>query len=350
MKLFLFELEITMQLNYLYSAPTATGRLKAEFEDFIVHEELGYNLAGEGEFVAVKIRKTNANTLFVGEKLAKFAGISERNMSYAGLKDRHAVTEQWFCLHLAGKETPDFSNFECEGVEILEVTRHNRKIRVGSLAGNHFELLLRDVKESDDLNSRLTQLQAVGFPNYFTEQRFGRDGHNLTQALRWASGEIQVKDRKKRSFYLSAARSEVFNLVVSQRIADGTIQQIIENDYVQLAGTNSFFCVNANEINETQSCLVSGDVLLTAPLIGEKSLEVESNSAEKAIIEQHTTLVELMKKERMNNARRAMLCKPQHLKWQFEEKGLRLTFFLDSGSYATGLVRELIQVAENELV
>lgn len=335
-----------MQLNYLYSAPKATGHLKAEFKDFIVREELGYDLAGEGEFVAVKIRKTNANTLFVGEKLAKFAGVSERNMSYAGLKDRHAVTEQWFCLHLAGKETPNFSNFECEGVEILEVTRHNRKIRVGSLSGNYFELLLRDVKESDDLNNRLTQLQAVGFPNYFTEQRFGRDGHNLTQALRWASGEIKVKDRKKRSFYLSAARSEVFNLVVSQRIADGMVQQILENDYVQLAGSNSFFCVNTNEISETQSRLENGDVLLTAPLIGEKSLESECNFAEKAIIEQHAILVKLMEKERMNTARRTILCKPKNLKWQFEDKGLRLTFFLDAGSYATGLVRELIQVLE----
>ncbi|QIM67232.1 tRNA pseudouridine(13) synthase TruD [Mannheimia granulomatis] len=335
-----------MQLNYLYSAPQVRGRLKTEFTDFIVREELGYDLAGEGEFVIVKIRKTNANTLFVGEKLAKFVGISEREMSYAGLKDRHAVTEQWFCLHLAGKETPDFSTFECEGVEILEITRHNRKIRVGSLAGNHFELLLRDVKENEDLTSRLHQLQAVGFPNYFTEQRFGRDGHNLTQALRWAKGEITVKDRKKRSFYLSAARSEVFNLVVSQRIADGLMNKVLENDYVQLAGSNSFFCVQKEEVEETQLRLTQNDVLLSAPLIGEKSLEAVANPTEKQIIEQHATLVELMKKERMNTARRAMLCKPKNLTWQFKQEGLRLTFFLESGSYATGLVRELIQLAE----
>lgn len=335
-----------MKLNYLYSAPQAVGRLKAEFADFIVREELGYELAGEGEFVAVKIRKTNANTLFVGERLAKFVGISEREMSYAGLKDRHAVTEQWFCLHLAGKETPDFSAFECEGVEILEVTRHNRKIRVGSLVGNHFELLLRDVQESDDLTTRLRQLQAVGFPNYFTEQRFGRDGHNLTQALRWAKGEITVKDRKKRSFYLSAARSEVFNLVVSQRIAENLLNQVLENDYLQLAGSNSFFCVAENEIDESQQRLTEGDVLLTAPLIGEKSLDSVANQREKQIIEQHADLVNLMKKERMGTARRAMLCKPQNLAWQFEDEGLRLTFFLESGSYATGLVRELIQLAE----
>ena len=97
-----------------------------------------------------------------------------------------------------------------EGVEILGVTRHNRKIRTGSLQGNAFEVLLRGAKESDELNERLNFVAKYGFPNYFTEQRFGRDGHNLTQAIRWAKGEIKVKDRKKRSFYLSAARSEIF--------------------------------------------------------------------------------------------------------------------------------------------
>lgn len=336
-----------MKLSYLFGAPEQAGRLKAEFADFIVKEELGYPLTGEGEFVAVKIRKTNANTLFVGEKLAKFAGISDREMSYAGLKDRHAITEQWFCLHLAGKETPDFSQFECEGVEVLEVTRHNRKIRVGSLLGNHFELLLRDVVESEELTQRLTKLQAVGFPNYFTEQRFGRDGHNLTQALRWANGEIQVKDRKKRSFYLSAARSEIFNLIVSQRIKDDLIQQVQVGDYLQLSGSHSFFEVKSDELANSQSRLMSGDVLLTAPLVGENSLDLVANEAEKQIIEQHVNLIALMKKERVGQARRAMLCKPQQFSWAFEPEGLRLTFFLEAGSYATGLVRELIQCAED---
>ena len=337
-----------MKLNYLLGTPQQTGRLKAEFADFIVREELGYPLAGEGEFVAVKVCKTNANTLFVGEQLAKFVGISAKNMSYAGLKDRHAVTEQWFCLHLAGKETPDFSAFECEGVEILEVTRHNRKIRTGALEGNHFELLLRDVVETDELKQRLNQLQEIGFPNYFTEQRFGRDGHNLTQAQRWASGEISVKDRKKRSFYLSAARSEVFNLVVSQRIADQQMQTVLLGDYLQLAGSNSFFEVKAEDLMQSQQRLDENDVLLTAPLIGENSLQQNGNECEEAIVAQHENLINLMKKERMNAARRAMLCKLQDLRWQFEPEGLRLTFFLNSGSYATGLVRELITLNEEE--
>ena len=333
-----------MQLAYLFGKPTQAGRLKAEFADFIVKEELGYDLSGDGEFVAVKIRKTDANTLFVGEKLAEFAGVSAKNMSYAGLKDRHAVTEQWFCLHLAGKETPDFSQFQLDGVEIVAVTRHNRKIRVGSLAGNHFELLLREVKESDDLTARLQQIQAVGFPNYFTEQRFGRDGHNLTQAQRWAKGEISVKDRKKRSFYLSAARSEIFNLVVSNRIELGLTRQVLENDLMQLAGSNSWFVAKAEELTELNKRLDLQDILLTAPLVGENSATQTVSEYEQKIVAEHQDLLALMAKERMNAARRAMFCRPQHFEWAFEDEGLRLKFFLDAGSYATALVRELIQI------
>lgn len=338
------------ELQYLYGKPQQCARLKAEFSDFIVREELGYDLSGEGEFVAVKIRKTNANTLFVGEKLAAFAGISAKNMSYAGLKDRHAVTEQWFCLHLAGKETPDFSTFSLEGVEILEVTRHNRKIRVGSLQGNHFEILLRDLSESAVLNERLQQLAQHGFPNYFTEQRFGRDGHNLTQALRWANGEIQVKDRKKRSFYLSAARSELFNLIVSQRIADGLSQTVISGDVLQLQGSHSWFVAQADELTALQVRLAQNDVGLTAPLIGSKELASQDQALarEQAVVAQHQALVELMHKEQLQNARRLMVAKAQHFTWQFEAEGLRLQFYLDSGSYATALVREVALLIENE--
>ena len=159
----------------LKTPPKTTALLKQAFADFIVKEDLGYEMSGEGEFVAVKIRKTDCNTLFVGEKLAKFAGISDRNMGYAGLKDRHGIIEQWFCLQMPGKETPDFSQFQLEGVEILDVTRHNRKIRTGSLQGNAFEILLRGAKESDELNERLNFVAKYGFPNYFTEQRFGHE-------------------------------------------------------------------------------------------------------------------------------------------------------------------------------
>lgn len=334
-----------LELAYLKTAPKQTALLKAECADFMVKENLGYSMAGEGEFVAVRVRKTDANTLFVGEKLAQFAGISARNMSYAGLKDRRAVTEQWFSLQMPGKTTPDFGDFQQEGIEILEVTRHNRKIRTGSLDGNYFEILLCNAIENDDLKVRLENLSKFGFPNYFTEQRFGRDGHNLTQALRWAKGEIQVKDRKKRSFYLSAARSEVFNLVVSERLKQGVANRVLPNDIVQLSGSHSWFVADEKEdLNVLQLRLEQGDLQLTAPLIGETAQP--ACSLENDIVQQHQDIVNLMKQERLKPARRPLLMKPKDFNWQFEETGLRLKFYLPAGSYATALVRELVNIEE----
>ncbi|TCP94877.1 tRNA pseudouridine13 synthase [Cricetibacter osteomyelitidis] len=339
------------ELTYLQSPPKQTALLKAECADFIVKEHLGYEMSGDGEFVAVKIRKTDANTLFVGEKLAHFAGISDRNMGYAGLKDRKAVTEQWFCLQMPGQPTPDFSQFQLDGVEILEVTRHNRKIRTGSLDGNYFEVLLRNASENhkletDELKVRLENLKIHGFPNYFTEQRFGRDGNNLTQAMRWANGEIKVKDRKKRSFYLSAARSEVFNLVVADRIQKGLLHQVQQGDVLQLNGSHSWFVADETEdLNTLQMRLENQDILLTAPLIGENSLETTA-LLERDIVLQHENLLTLMKQERLKSARRPMLIHAKELSWQFEHEGLRLKFYLPAGSYATALVRELVKIDE----
>ena len=333
-----------MDLAYLQKTPPKqTALLKAECADFVVKEQLGYDMSGDGEFVAVKVRKTDCNTLFVGEQLAKFAGISARNMSYAGLKDRKAVTEQWFSLQMPGQPTPDFSQFSLEGVEILDVTRHQRKIRIGSLQGNHFEILLRNTEETDELKERLDFLAKNGFPNYFTEQRFGRDGNNLTQALRWANGEIKVKDRNKRSFYLSAARSEIFNLIVAKRIELGLAQQVLNGDILQLNGSHSWFVVDESEdLAQLQQRLAQQDVLLTAPLIGEE--EKSAVDFENEIFAQHQALFDLMRQERMKAARRAILMQPQHFQWQFEPNGLRLQFALPAGSYATALIRELVNV------
>ena len=333
-----------MDLAYLQKTPPKqTALLKAECADFVVKEQLGYDMSGDGEFVAVKVRKTDCNTLFVGEQLAKFAGISARNMSYAGLKDRKAVTEQWFSLQMPGQPTPDFSQFSLDGVEILEITRHQRKIRIGSLQGNHFEILLRNAEETDELKVRLDFLAKNGFPNYFTEQRFGRDGNNLTQALRWANGEIKVKDRNKRSFYLSAARSEVFNLIVAKRIELGLAQQVLNGDILQLNGSHSWFVADESEdLTQLQQRLIQQDILLTAPLIGEE--DKSEVDFENDIFAQHQALFDLMRQERMKAARRPILMQPQQFQWQFEPNGLRLKFYLPAGSYATALVRELVNI------
>ncbi|WP_373101048.1 MULTISPECIES: tRNA pseudouridine(13) synthase TruD [Pasteurellaceae] len=331
------------ELAYLQkTAPKQTALLKACPTDFIVREQLGYAMSGSGEFVALKIRKTGCNTLFVGEKLAQFAGIPARHMSYAGLKDRNAVTEQWFCLHMPGRETPDFSTFRLTGVDILHITRHHRKIRIGSLDGNAFEIMLRHAPNSDELTQRLENVRQNGFPNYFTEQRFGHGGDNLTQALRWARGEIKVNDRKKRSFYLSAARSEVFNQVVSERIRQHTAEQVLPGDIVQLAGSHSLFTADQKEdLNALQVRLEKRDILLTAPLIGES--EVCATALENDIVRQYQDITALMRQARLSPARRPMIMQARDFSWEFTSSGLKLNFYLPAGSYATALIRELVR-------
>ncbi|EIJ69006.1 tRNA pseudouridine(13) synthase TruD [Pasteurella bettyae] len=334
-----------LALAYLQTPPKQTALLKSECADFIVKEELGYEMSGEGEFVAVKVRKTNNNSIYVGEQLAKFARVPLRNMGYAGLKDRKAITEQWFCLQMPGQATPDFSQFKMDGVEILQVTRHHRKIRIGSLVGNYFEILLRNIVETDELKVRLEKIKNFGFPNYFTEQRFGKDGHNLTQAMRWARGEIKVKDRQKRSFYLSAARSEVFNLVVSERIQQGVANQVLANDILQLTGSHSWFVADENEdLAILQNRLAQRDLQLTAPLIGETAQV--ACQLENQIVGQHQEIIHLMKQQRMKPTRRPVLMQPQNFQWAFGKDGLTLKFYLPAGSYATALVRELAVVDE----
>lgn len=335
-----------MNVQYLHGKPLSSGTLKSIPEDFVVKEDLGFELDGEGEHVMVRVEKTGCNTLYVAEQLAKFAKISARAVSYAGLKDRHAVTEQWFCLQMPGKDTPDFSAWQLEGCRVLAVTRQKRKLRIGSLKGNQFEITLRDITNADDVEQRLQKVAKLGVPNYFGEQRFGRDGQNLVQARRWANQEITVRERNKRSFYLSAARSAMFNDIASARIANNTAQHAMLGDALQLTGRGSWFVATAEELDSLQARLQSSELSVTAPLPGDGDLGTQQDALafEIQCLEQdYQPFMALMKNERVSPARRAVLVKPQNLQWQWlDSSTVKLDFFLNSGSFATSVVREII--------
>ncbi|MGL4769846.1 MAG: tRNA pseudouridine(13) synthase TruD, partial [Plesiomonas shigelloides] len=247
-----------------------------------------------------------------------------------------------------GKVTPDFSQFALEGCEVVQVVRHNRKVRTGALRGNHFTLLLRDLTPDAALEQRLQAIAESGVPNYFGEQRFGRDGNNLQLALRWARGEVKIKDRNKRSFCLSAARSELFNRIVSARIEQGLQQQVLEGDALQLAGRNSWFVVTPEELAASQQRLQERDVNITAPMVGDGELGSQGPALalEQAQLEGQDDLLALLKRERLEPARRALLVVPQELRWSWLDEGLQLQFFLPAGSYATSVVREIAIVDE----
>ncbi|NQZ51464.1 MAG: tRNA pseudouridine(13) synthase TruD, partial [Moritella sp.] len=176
------------EFEYLYGKPSVTGFIKQEAADFVVIEDLGFELTGEGEHIFISIRKIGENTQYVARALAKAAGVSGKDVSYAGLKDRHAITEQWFGIHMAGKETPDFSVIETEQIKVLKIVRHNKKLRTGALKGNQFTLKLTDLSSTDGLAERLDKIKTIGVPNYFGEQRFGQHGNNIVRAQEMFAG------------------------------------------------------------------------------------------------------------------------------------------------------------------
>lgn len=333
------------QLHWLQGKPAATGIIKAGAADFQVREELGFEPDGEGEHVLVRLRKTGCNTPYVAEALAAFAGIPARAVSYAGLKDRHAITEQWFCLHLPGKSSPDFAAFPLTGCEILATARHRRKLRIGTLKGNAFTLTLREISDRAEVAARLNRLGQQGVPNYFGHQRFGHQGNNLTLAQRWAHDELRIKDRGKRSFALSAARSALFNSVVSQRLAQLGPARVLDGDALQLTGRGSWFVASPAELPVLTDRLTAGELSLTAPLPGEGALGSLAAAAafEQTCLASQPALMALLARERLTPARRALLLRPEALRWHWQDDAtLTLSFSLPAGSYATAVVRELL--------
>ena len=337
-------------LSYLHGKPSTTALYKAHNEDFIVQEDLGYDLDGEGEHVFIYVRKNGYNTQFIAEQLAKFAEIPAKLASYAGLKDRNAVTEQWFGLHMPGQQTPDFTKFNLNDCEILAVTRHRKKLKIGALKGNKFILTLREISDQQNIEQRLTEIKQHGVPNYFGEQRFGRDNHNIEQAILWANNEIKVNDRKKRGFYLSAARSAIFNDIVSTRIAENHHQTIMLGDALQLTGRGSWFVAIETELNESKNRLNAGELTITAPLVGDNDLGTKNDALlfeQTCINVKWSAFLPLFKRERLETMRRAILLKPSSLSWNWlNESTLQLNFALPSGCYATAVLREVINQSE----
>ncbi|VXB44553.1 pseudoruidine synthase [Pantoea brenneri] len=337
-------------LHYLHGVPAVTGVIKAKPEDFVVVEDLGYGADGEGEHLLVRIRKVGANTRFVAEALAKYLGIHPRDMSYAGMKDRHAVTEQTLCFRLPGNAMPDLRGFALEGVEILQAVRHKRKLRIGALAGNAFRLVIRQISDRQAAEARLAQIRDAGVPNYFGEQRFGRNGNNLIMAEKWARNEIMVRDRNKRSLLLSSARSALFNQVTSARLQQqGSLSQVMNGDALQLTGRGSWFVAQPDELVSLQTRVDQHELRITAPLPGdgEAGPQADTLAFEQQALTDATTLLSLMTRERVDAARRAMLVVPRDLHWNWcDEATLEMTFWLPAGSFATSVVRELLTHAD----
>lgn len=332
-------------LPYAHGGPAASGQIKSEPDDFIVDEILGFEPCGEGEHVFLRIEKRGENTDHVARQLARFAEAPRPAVGYAGMKDRHGRTAQWFSVHLPGKWEPDWTAFNSPTLTVLATLRHNRKLKKGALAGNRFEITVRALRgERERVDEILRRIDREGVPDYFGMQRFGHEGRNLGQVRSMFRGELRVKDRSLQGIYLSAARSFIFNQVLARRVADGTWNRAIPGDVFMFTDSHSFFKdsvtpkierrIQALEIHPSGPLWGKG-----ASPAGDQALNIETETAAA-----HALFCEGLARSGMEMARRPLRLVLGDLQWDYPAPGsLRLRFSLPAGAYATAVLREAIR-------
>ena len=227
-----------------HGGPVLQGIIRHTADEFAVDERLNFELTGCGEHDFLRIEKASTNTAWLAAELARHAGVPESDVGFAGMKDRNALTRQWFSVRRPRKSATDWSRFERPGVRIVSTERHHRKLRRGAHAGNAFRIVIRTTTATHaGLADRIAAIAEQGVPNYFGEQRFGHEGGNLQLAEALFAGKRL--SRGKRSIALSAARAFVFNHILAQRVGDDSWNRLCTGDTACLDGSNSYFVFDA---------------------------------------------------------------------------------------------------------
>ena len=327
--------------------PSARALLRSRPEDFLVSEELGFEPAGEGEHVFLLLQKRNLNTLELVHRIARVSGAPDRDIGYSGLKDRNAVTRQWFSVRMAGRAEPVWSDLETSGeIRLLQAGRHRRKLRRGVHRANRFSLYLRELAgDRSALEQRLVEVQRDGVPNYFGEQRFGRGGSTLVQARQWVADGARRIPRNRRSLYLSALRAWLFNSVLASRVSTGTWRSVLAGDVCVLQGTRSHFHCDSPDDDIRQRAR-RGDLHPALPLWGKgvRSRALELAAEELASVAGAPQICDFLERAGLELAWRPARVLADDFCWQFcDDGGLQLDFALGAGSYATALLAEFIR-------
>ncbi len=336
---------------YLHGGPLGRARFKEQPEDFVVEELLGFEPSGVGEHCFVWVEKRDLETNAAGARLADALGLRRRLVSHCGLKDRHAVTRQWFSLHMPGQASPEPTALESEGLKVLRVTRNTRKLRRGIHLGNRFTVRLRQ----PDFNAaaateRWELISKMGVPNLFGSQRFGNEGRNVEKALSMFRGEFQPRDRLLRGLLLSATRSHLFNAVVAERMTRGNWDKALTGEVFGFSGNGTLLLIGNQRGDETER-FDNGMLEITAPLwgCGELHSAGEVRELEAEVMSRFHECTAGLEAAGLRQERRVMRLRPNHPELVILDGGdLQLSFSLPRGTYATALLRELAVLDERK--
>jgi tRNA pseudouridine13 synthase len=314
----------TLDTPFAHGGPLGRAAFRQQPEDFIVQEELGFAPEGDGEHHYLHLQKRGVNTDWVAQKIARLAGVKPADVGFCGLKDRHGVADQWFSVYLPKGNVPDWHKLEEDAaIKVLSLSKGRRKLRRGQHASNRFVILLRNVSgtSENELQERLLAISKSGVPNYFGEQRFGRNGSNLVSAKRWLEDGVPLNKMSGKSMIMSAARSHLFNCVVAERVRQANWNTEIPGD-VLLEGTP------------------------TGPLWGRG----RSRASDEALVLEQNALAEYsswlngLEHCGLSQERRSIVLSPVKLDWALEGQNLRLSLDLLPGEFATAVLREVLQL------
>jgi tRNA pseudouridine13 synthase len=317
-------------------------------ETFTVEEIPAYAATGEGTHLFLWVEKRGLTTLDAIADIARVLRVEARDVGYAGLKDRHALTRQW--LSVAGVtaaqalEAPPDPDGRWT---ILQAVPHPHKLRLGHLRGNRFEVVLQgEDAELDaawpDLQRAVDRVVLEGVPNRFGAQRFGAAGDNAAVGLALLRGERRERDRRKRRLLLSAIQSAVFNRVLALRAESGPLTRVREGDVLQKTDTGGLFVTT--DLAADQPRVDRGEVVPTGPLPGDREIEPPVGSEARAMEDQAIADVGATREDftragrELPGARRPVIVRAQDLQVHRHMAGARLTFVLPAGAYATVLV------------
>lgn len=335
---------------YAHGGPLAHATLRATPEDFRVEELQGFAPSGEGEHLFLRIRKRNQNTAWVAGLLAKAAGVREDAVSYAGLKDRRAVTTQWFSVHIPNRQLPDLSALWSEDIELLEQTWNARKLRRGAHQGNRFAITLRDVEgDRAALEARLATVARAGVPNYIGPQRFGHGNANLLAGEQLLRGPARRRLNHREGLAVSALRSALYNRVLGLRTGDGSWQRCEDGDVLMLDGRGSFFRPEPGDA-ALAGRLAALEVHPTGPLHGRGDIAVSGAvlALEQGVAAATDGLADALAAFGLETQRRALRLRVAGLAWQWKDDALCLEFALAAGAFATSVLRELVTLRESD--
>lgn len=328
------------------------GKIRERPEDFRVDEVPAYPASGDGEHLWVRFEKTDMNTVAAVGALARAMDVDPRAASWAGLKDRRAVTTQWASFHRATEASARAANVQ--GVRVLEVSRHRSKLKTGHLAGNRFCIRVTDGgAHLETSRTLLAQLADNGCPNYYGEQRFGRDGDNAAQALAWVQGQARgPRDRTQRKFMFSALQAAMFNDWLAARVEAGELARAIDGDLLRKEDTGGLFVCEQPAVDDARAGRF--EVSATGPMFGAK-MRCPTGTAlarEQALLSRWGLSSEILSnhKKHGEGTRRTCRIRPENWVANREENDLVLEFYLPKGAYATVILRELTKPTETGLV